>query len=99
MDFNELPGADIILPGVEDLRRGKTHTVGALLIAIASNRLSNAGLQFPKEHLAPEPELTLYDQLEQTREDAYPYYNALLDSLHSFCVALEFSKRNTAQPP
>ncbi|MEL6353547.1 MAG: hypothetical protein AAFR58_17625 [Cyanobacteria bacterium J06627_28] len=89
MNLHELPGADLILSGIDDLRIGKTHTVGALLIAIASIRLSNAGLTFPKSHLALEPELTLYRQLEQERDDAYAYYNALLNSLNSFCNALE----------
>ncbi|KPQ31966.1 MAG: hypothetical protein HLUCCA11_22650 [Phormidesmis priestleyi Ana] len=89
MNLHELPGADLILPGVDDLRQGKNHTVGALLIAIASTRLSKAGLTFPKTDLASEPELTLYGQLENTRDDAYPYYNALLNSLSSFCHALE----------
>ncbi|MEL6604637.1 MAG: hypothetical protein AAFP20_15585 [Cyanobacteria bacterium J06614_10] len=86
---NELPGAELILPGLRDLARGETRTVSALLIAIASTRLANAGLKFPTEGLTPEPELTLYAQLENTRDDAYPYYNALLDSLNSFCNALE----------
>lgn len=96
MLLSELPGSELILPGVEDLARGETHTIGALLIAIASTRLTNAGLQFPTKHLAPEPELTLYAHLENTRDDAYPYYNALLDSLNSFCNALEQrAKANT----
>ncbi|MEO0853792.1 MAG: hypothetical protein AAFY15_09865 [Cyanobacteria bacterium J06648_11] len=89
MDLNALPGADSILPGLDDLRDGRTDTVGALLIAIASTRLTNAGLEIPSCHLVPEPELTLYNSLLDKREDAYPYYNALLDSLSSFCNALE----------
>lgn len=93
MDLDELPGADLILPGLDDLRRGQTNTVGALLIAIARTRLSNAGLDIPKADFKPEPELTLYAQLEDTRNDAYPYYNALLDSLNSFCNALELRAR------
>ena len=35
MNLQELPGAELILPGLEDLRSGKTNTVGALLIALA----------------------------------------------------------------
>lgn len=89
MNLNELPGADLILPGVDDLRDGKAYTVGALLIAIAATRLSDAGLEFDKSCIVSEPELTLYAQLESEREDPYPYYNALLDSLGSFCNALE----------
>lgn len=43
MNLEELPGAEIILPGIDDLHNGKTNTVGALLIAIAATRLTKAG--------------------------------------------------------
>lgn len=89
--LNDLPGAELILPGLNDLRNGKAYTIGSFLIAIASTRLSAAGLDIPKDNLAPEPELTLYNYLEQEREDAYIYYNALLARLNSFCSALELS--------
>lgn len=91
-NLEELPGAELILPGLEDLHNGKSETVGALLIAIASARLTEAGLDFSTSHLMPEPELTLYNRLQNTRDDAYPYYNALLSSLNSFCNALELTK-------
>ncbi|MBR8830990.1 MAG: hypothetical protein N5P05_001931 [Chroococcopsis gigantea SAG 12.99] len=89
MNLDDLPGAEIILPGLNDLHNGKSNTIGALLIAIAATRLTEAGLDIPKDNLASEPELTLYAYLEGEREDAYPYYNALLNRLHSFCNALE----------
>ena len=88
-----LPGADIILPGIKDLEQGNNTTEGALLLSVAATRLSNAGLIFPKDSLATDPELTLYGMLEKERSDAYPYYNALLDSLCSFCLALEALNR------
>jgi hypothetical protein len=91
MSLNELPGADLILPGLDDLHNGKNNTVGSLLVAIASTRLTAAGLDVPKDRLAPEPELTLYARLQAERDDAYAYYNALLDRLNSFCNALELS--------
>ncbi|MBW4490312.1 MAG: hypothetical protein KME12_21240 [Trichocoleus desertorum ATA4-8-CV12] len=91
MILNEFPGAELVLPGLEDLRNGKTNTVGSLLIAIAATRLTGAGLDIPKDYLAPEPELTLYARLQDERDDAYSYYNALLSSLNSFCNALELS--------
>jgi hypothetical protein len=91
MNLNELPGSEIILPGLSDLHSGESNTIGALLIAIASTRLSEAGLDIPKDHLAPEPELTLYANLQDKQEDAYIYYNALLNQLNSFCNALELS--------
>ena len=91
MNLNELPGSEIILPGLSDLHSGESNTIGALLIAIASTRLSEAGLDIPKDHLAPEPELTLYANLQDKQEDAYSYYNVLLNQLNSFCNALELS--------
>jgi len=92
MELQELPGAELILPGLEDLHNGNSETVGALLIAIASTRLTEAGLNVPTNHLIPDPELTLYDRLKSERDDAYLYYNALLSSLNSFCNALELTK-------
>jgi hypothetical protein len=63
------------------------------LVTIASTRLMTAGLEVPDVHLLSEPELTLYAQLQGERDDAYSYYNALLNSLNSFCNALEFLTR------
>ena len=91
MNLDELPGAELILPGIDDLHNGETNTVGSLLVAIAATRLTKAGLNIPKSCLAPEPELTLYARLLLERDDAYSYYNALLSSLNSFCNALELS--------
>ncbi len=102
MELNELPGSELILPALEDLAQGKNNTIGALLISIASIRLTQAGLDIPKVPLAAEPEITLYDYLKGDRDDAYPYYNALLNSLNSFCNALElkssknFTKNNSS---
>lgn len=92
MNLKELPGAEWVLPGLEDLRSGKPDTVRALLVSIASSRLIAAGLEIPRSHLVAEPEMTLYARLQNDRDDAYPYYNALLSSLNSFCNALELSK-------
>ena len=89
MELNELPGSDLILLGLADIYQGKNNTIGSLLIAIASIHLTSAGLDIPKQPLASEPELALYDHLQNERDDAYSYYNALLNSLNSFCAALE----------
>jgi hypothetical protein len=94
MSLHELPGAEFILPGLDDLHRGQTNTIGSLLVMIAATRLIEAGLNVPKDHLVPEPELTLYARLQDERDDAYPYYNALLNSLNSFCNALELSYKD-----
>ncbi len=93
MELNELPGSELILPGLEDLQHGKNNTIGSLLISIASVRLTAAGLAIPPEPLISEPELALYAHLQKERDDAYPYYNALLNSLNSFCAALEMRSK------
>jgi hypothetical protein len=93
MELNELPGSELILPGLEDLYEGRNNTIGSLLISIASIRLTAAGLDIPQVSLVLEPELALYNHLQIDREDAYPYYNALLNSLNSFCAALELKSK------
>jgi hypothetical protein len=93
MELNELPGSELILPGLEDLYQGRNNTIGSLLISIASIRLTAAGLDIPQVSLASEPELALYNQLQIDRDDAYSYYNALLNSLNSFCAALELNSK------
>jgi hypothetical protein len=75
MNLNELPGAEIILPGLRDLHNGESNTIGALLVAIAATRLTEVGFDIPKNHLAAEPELTLYAYLQEERDDAYSYYS------------------------
>jgi hypothetical protein len=39
------------------------------------------------------PELALYNHLQIDRDDAYSYYNALLNSLSNFCAALELKSK------
>jgi hypothetical protein len=93
MELNELPGSELILPGLEDLYHGRNNTIGSLLISIASTRLIAAGLDIPQISLVSEPELALYNYLQIDRDDAYSYYNALLNSLNSFCAALELKSK------
>jgi hypothetical protein len=89
MDLQDLPGAEFILPGLADLQNGQSQTIGALLVAIAATRLSDAGLKVSRENMVKEPEFALYDRLQEEQEDPYAYYNALLKRLNSFCNALE----------
>jgi hypothetical protein len=93
MELSELPGSELILPGLEDLYHGRNNTIGSLLISIASIRLTAAGLDIPQVSLLSEPELALYNHLQIDRDDAYSYYNALLNSLNSFCAALELKSK------
>jgi hypothetical protein len=102
--LEHLPGAELVLRGVEDLRAGRQETVAALLVAIAEPRLRALGLDLPA---LPEPtrdrELVLYALLrDQEPADAYSRYNALLRRLISFEHSLEQqvyrARRLGAQP-
>nr|WP_309732803.1 hypothetical protein [Chamaesiphon sp. OTE_75_metabat_556] len=50
-------------------------------------------MNIPQGSLVSEPELALYEYLQLDRDDAYSYYNALLNSLNSFCAALELKSK------
>ena len=88
--LSELPGAELVATGINDLRRG-TFSMHALLVLIGARRLRDAGLEIPQPCDAPErPELALYTALcEQGYEDAHARYNAYIRRLVSFERALE----------
>jgi hypothetical protein len=54
MNLNDLPGAELILPGLNDVRHGKMNAVGSLLllVAIAPGLLAKAGLDVPNDRLS-----------------------------------------------
>ena len=86
----ELPGAELVARGVEDLKRGKL-TVEALLVAVGAPRLRAAGLSVPKAPgWPPEPERALYEAIGRSGvEDSHARYNSLIRRLVSFERALE----------
>ncbi len=80
--IESLPGGDLILRGISDLRGG-TPSRDALLVSIGRPRLSALGLNVP-EGLA-EPEHALYGLLSLEGSDAaHGRYNALVRRLVSF---------------
>lgn len=82
-----LPGAELILQGLEDLQRG-VESVAALLVSIGAPRLRRLG--FSVEHPIPSPELKLYERLSREDPDAaHSRYNALVRRLVSFERAAE----------
>lgn len=85
-----LPGADLILAGLEAHRRGE-RTVEALLVSIGAPRLRRLGLDVPAETLGEKPpELELYYTLgAQYPGDTHSRYNALIRRLVSFERAME----------
>ena len=95
----DLPGADLVLAGVEALGavvRGERgdFTPEALLVAIGARRLRAAGLAVPAAPgWPPQPELSLYEAIGETHADAHSHYNALIRRLVSFERALEARNR------
>lgn len=93
IDLTNLPGGERAEQGLRDLGVGH-HSLEALWLTIASRRLREIGLPLPPpDRLASEPELTLYDILRTTTDDAYTRYTALLQELSSFISALEARAR------
>ena len=82
-----LPGGDLIVAGLDDLRRGD-ETVAALLVSIGAPRLQRLGYIVPPAH--PEPEQRLYALLAREHAaSAHGRYNALVRRLVSFERAAE----------
>lgn len=91
-----LPGADLVLSGIEALKRGEI-TVEALLVAIGAPRLRAAGLEIPHAPNLPDhPERALYEALgARYPRDTHSRYNSLIRRLVSFERALEHLGRTT----
>lgn len=88
MTPTELPGADLVLAGIDDLRRG-AETIPALLVSIGAPRLRRIGYDLPPT-IGPDPERRLYDVLAREDSDtAHGRYNALVRRLVSFERAAE----------
>ena len=96
MRYDDLPGAELVLPGIEDLRRG-IESVPALLVAIGWPRLAWIGLELPANDF-DEPENRLYALLAAEHGDAaHSRYNALVRRLVSFERAATFASRVDAR--
>jgi hypothetical protein len=87
--MEKLPGAEIVLAGIADLKEGRM-TTNALAVQAAAPRLRSLGLEVasakgdvPAAHL-------LYEQLHQKLGDAaHSRYNAILSRVASFARAAE----------
>ena len=87
MEFEHLPGGDLVAKGLADLAR-QSVTVEALLVSLAAPRLRSIGVPVPAP--LPDPEHRLYEQLAfEDPDSAHSRYNALLRRLTSFESALE----------
>lgn len=87
MQIGDFPGGDLILTGIEDLRRGD-ETAAALLVSIGAPRLRRLGYALPVT--TPDPEQRLYALLARgDAASAHGRYNALVRRLVSFERAAE----------
>lgn len=85
-----LPGADQVVAGIRDLTDERV-TIEALLVLIATPRLTAAGIEVPRPTIDPAAAgLELYRLLaEEHGDEAHFKYNALIQRLVSFECALE----------
>lgn len=87
MQYETVPGYDLIQSGLEDLSRG-IESVPALLVSIGAPRLRRLG--FNLQEPLSSPERRLYEILRQSDPDsAHSRYNALVRRLVSFERAAE----------
>ena len=92
VDFQALPGGDLVRDGLADLARG-VESIPSLLVSIGAPRLRRAGLDLSQPPFQT-PEHRLYALLAATEPDsAHSRYNALLRRLISFERALECAGR------
>jgi hypothetical protein len=92
--LKNLPGAEIVLPGLADLAAGR-ETVNASAVQSAAPRLRRAGLDAPSaERGEPPAAHRLYAQLsEELGDAAHSRYNAILARVASFAGAAELARR------
>lgn len=85
--WRDLPGWELVEPGLADLAAGRV-TAAALLVSIGASRLRAAGLAVGT--VLEEPETALYQLLAAEDSDAaHGRYNALIRRLVSFERAAE----------
>ena len=89
-----MPGRELIVAGLDDLRAGR-DTVEAMLVATGAPRLRACGIDVPGDDLA-DSGLRMYRLLgERDEAGAYGAYNALRRRLSSFLASLEQHARRS----
>lgn len=90
-DLDNLPGAEIVFPGIEDLKAGR-ETVNSLAVSAAAGKLGVRDLLTDAE--AEEPAAhRLYQRLNSELGDAaHSRYNAILSRVASFARAANHAR-------
>jgi hypothetical protein len=97
----ELPGAELVLGGIDDLRQGR-DTVAAALVRMAAPRLRDVGLDVPRTGDGGPAGHRLYELLaKDDPATAHSRYNALVARMVSFARAAERAQSAAAggNPP
>ena len=97
-----LPGEDLIKKGLHDLQANQSKTIEALLMQIASIRLTQAGLDVFQsiKPSAQTAESKLYQHLvENSPKTAYRDYQSCKKRLDSFIRCLETRQQATNRRP
>jgi hypothetical protein len=91
--LNSLPGAEIVLSGIADLRSGR-ESVNASAVQSARSRLLRAGLPVPPSGQDETPAAhRLYERLAgEVGDGAHARYNAILARVDSFARAAEIAR-------
>jgi len=92
-ELKRLPGAEIVLAGIEDLRLGR-ESVNACAVQAAASRLRGIGLDAPGARGEVPAAHRLYRLLgEDLGAGAHSRYNAILARVASFAGAAELAQR------
>ncbi len=92
-ELERLPGAEIVLGGIEDLKRGR-ESVNACAVQAAAGRLRSIGLEAPSAQGEVPAAHRLYRALsEDLGGGAHARYNAILARVASFAEAAELARR------
>lgn len=87
-----LPGAEIVLAGIADLKAGRMST-DALAVQSAASRLRSVGLDAMSTEGGEPAAHRLYQQLHREFGDgAHSRYNAILSRVTSFARAAEHAQ-------
>jgi hypothetical protein len=87
--LDDLPGADLVRQGIDDLERGE-DSVAAALARMAAPRLRSVGLEVPSRDDGPAAGHRLYELLSAgDAVTAHSRYNALVARMVSFARAAE----------
>lgn len=83
-----MPGAELVVGGLEDLAGGRT-TAASLLVEMAAPRLRSLGLAVPSTASNVPAGHRLYSLLAETEQSPHSAYNALVGRTASFLNAME----------